>query len=102
FATQDKLEADPELARRMLTVNFANTIVFYEDERRRLLANEDGRGGTLCVFSSVADERGRKPVVLYGAAKAGLSRDLEGLDHRFRSQGLRTICVKPGFVKTGM
>jgi decaprenylphospho-beta-D-erythro-pentofuranosid-2-ulose 2-reductase len=40
--------------------------------------------------------------VLYGAAKAGLSRYLEGLDHKFRSQGLRTICVKPGFVRTGM
>ena len=26
----------------------------------------------------------------------------EGLDHKFRAQGLRTICVKPGFVKTGM
>ncbi len=59
-------------------------------------------GGTLCVFSSVAGERGRKPVVLYGAAKAGLSRYLEGLDHKFRGRGLKTVCVKPGFVKTGM
>jgi decaprenylphospho-beta-D-erythro-pentofuranosid-2-ulose 2-reductase len=102
FATQDRLEAEPELARRLLTANFANTIVFCEDVRRRLLAQGDGRGGTLCVFSSVAGERGRKPVVLYGASKAGLSRYLEGLDHRFRGAGLRTICVKPGFVKTGM
>jgi short-subunit dehydrogenase len=54
------------------------------------------------VFSSVAGERGRKPVVLYGAAKAGLSRYLEGLDHRYRAQGLRTVCVKPGFVRTSM
>jgi NAD(P)-dependent dehydrogenase (short-subunit alcohol dehydrogenase family) len=58
--------------------------------------------GTLCVFSSVAGERGRKPVILYGAAKAGLTRYLEGLDHKFRAHGLKTICVKPGFVKTGM
>jgi short-subunit dehydrogenase len=40
--------------------------------------------------------------VLYGAAKAGLTRYLEGLDHRFRAAGLRTICVKPGFVRTSM
>jgi short-subunit dehydrogenase len=40
--------------------------------------------------------------VLYGAAKAGLSRYLEGLDHRYRAQGLRTVCVKPGFVRTSM
>lgn len=99
FATQARLEADLELTRRLLTVDFANTIVFCEEARRRLLARG---GGTLCVFSSVAGERGRKPVVLYGAAKAGLSRYLEGLDHRFSAQGLRTVCVKPGFVRTGM
>jgi short-subunit dehydrogenase len=100
FATQDELEADAGLARRLLTVDFANTVVFCEEARRRLLAEKGG--GTLCVLSSVAGERARKPVVLYGAAKAGLTRYLEGLDHRFRGQGLRTICIKPGFVKTGM
>lgn len=99
FASQDALEADAELARRLLTVDFANTVVFCEEARRRLLARG---GGTLCVFSSVAGERGRKPVVLYGAAKAGLSRYLEGLDHKFRARGLKTICVKPGFVRTSM
>jgi decaprenylphospho-beta-D-erythro-pentofuranosid-2-ulose 2-reductase len=99
FATQDALEADGELARRLLTVDFANTVAFCEEARRRLLARG---GGTLCVFSSVAGERGRKPVIIYGAAKAGLTRYLEGLDHKFRAQGLRTICVKPGFVRTSM
>jgi len=54
------------------------------------------------VFSSVAGDRGRKPVVFYGATKAGLSRYLEGLDHRFASRGLRVVCVKPGFVRTSM
>ena len=59
-------------------------------------------GGTLCVFSSVAGERGRKPVALYGAAKAGLSRYLEALDHKHHGAGLHVITVKPGFVRTGM
>ena len=54
------------------------------------------------MFSSVAGERGRKPVAIYGAAKAGLTRYLEALDHKFRGHGLRTVCVKPGFVKTSM
>ncbi|MBL9100582.1 MAG: SDR family NAD(P)-dependent oxidoreductase [Myxococcales bacterium] len=99
FATQDQLEADIERTRELLVVDFANTVVFCEHARRRLLSRG---GGTLCVFSSVAGDRGRKPVILYGAAKAGLSHYLEGLDHKFRAQGLRTICVKPGFVKTGM
>ncbi len=99
FATQERLEEDPELLARLLTVNFTNTVLLCELARKRLL--ERG-GGTLCVFSSVAGDRGRKPVVLYGASKAGLSAYLEGLDHRFRAAGLRTLCVKPGFVKTAM
>jgi len=99
FASQTELEEDPAVARRMLEVNFARTVEFCEHVRRRLLA---AGGGRLCVFSSVAGERGRKPVVLYGAAKAGLSCYLEGLDHKFRRLGLVTVCVKPGFVKTGM
>jgi decaprenylphospho-beta-D-erythro-pentofuranosid-2-ulose 2-reductase len=99
FATQEELEADPARALEVVTLDFANTVVFCEHARARLLASG---GGKLCVFSSVAGDRGRKPVVIYGAAKAGLSAYLEGLDHKFRSQGLQTICVKPGFVKTGM
>lgn len=99
FATQDQLESDPVLTRDLLTANFAHTILFCEEVRKRLLTQG---GGTLCVLSSVAGDRGRKPVVLYGAAKAGLSAYLEGLDLKFRGAGLKTICVKPGFVKTGM
>ncbi len=99
FAPQEKLEADRGLARRLLTVNFAHTVLFCEEARERLLARG---GGTLCVFSSVAGDRGRKPVAIYGASKAGLSHYLESLDHKFRGDGLVTVCVKPGFVKTGM
>jgi len=99
FDTQEALEADPKLRERVLTADFTATLQLCELARVRLL--ERG-GGTLCVFSSVAGDRARKPVVLYGAAKAGLSHYLEGLDHRYRAAGLRTITVKPGFVKTGM
>jgi decaprenylphospho-beta-D-erythro-pentofuranosid-2-ulose 2-reductase len=99
FGTQDALEADTERARLLLTANFANTVVFCEYARKRLLSRG---GGTLCAISSVAGERGRKPVVIYGASKAGLSAYLEGLDHKFHAQGLRVVTVKPGFVKTSM
>jgi NAD(P)-dependent dehydrogenase (short-subunit alcohol dehydrogenase family) len=99
FGTQTDLEANPALLASVLHANFTGTILFCEEARKRLMARG---GGTLCVFSSVAGERGRKPTVLYGATKAGLSRYLEGLDHRFHESGLRVICVKPGFVKTSM
>jgi decaprenylphospho-beta-D-erythro-pentofuranosid-2-ulose 2-reductase len=99
FAAQSELENDLELTRRLLTVNFANTVVFCEHARRKLLSHG---GGRLCVLSSVAGERGRKPVVLYGASKAGLTAYLEGLDHKWHADGLRVITVKPGFVKTSM
>jgi len=99
FATQDELEADPALAERLVRINFSNTVMFCEAAKKVLL--EEG-GGTLCVFSSVAGERGRKPVIIYGAAKAGLTRYLEGLDHKHRADGLHVVTVKPGFVKTSM
>lgn len=99
FGTQEALEADADLVDRVLTADFTNTVLFCEEARRRLLARG---GGTMCVFSSVAGDRARKPVILYGAAKAGLTHYLNGLDAKFRSEGLRTVLVKPGFVKTGM
>jgi decaprenylphospho-beta-D-erythro-pentofuranosid-2-ulose 2-reductase len=99
FATQDELEDDLSLASRVLQADFTQTVLFCEEVKRRLLGQ---RGGTLAVFSSVAGDRGRKPVVLYGAAKAGLTRYLEGLDHKHRADGLRVLTVKPGFVRTSM
>lgn len=92
-------EVGRAIARRLLTVNYANTVVFCEQARKRLLARG---GGRLTVFASVAGDRGRKPVILCGSSKAGLSAYLEGLDHKFHSAGLSVVCVKPGFVNTGM
>jgi short-subunit dehydrogenase len=99
FATQEVLEADLELTRRLCTVNYAHTVVFCEHVRRRLLARG---GGQLTVFSSVAGDRGRKPVAIYGSSKGGIALYLEALDHKYRAAGLDVLCVKPGCVKTGM
>jgi decaprenylphospho-beta-D-erythro-pentofuranosid-2-ulose 2-reductase len=99
FATQDALEKDIELTRRLLTVNYVNTVVFCEHVSKRLLARG---GGRLAVFSSVAGDRGRKPVAIYGSGKAGLSTYLEAMDHKHHAAGLSVLCVKPGFVKTAM
>ena len=47
FGTQDELEADLELTRRLLTVNFAHTIVFCEHARRRLSGDAGGSSGLI-------------------------------------------------------
>jgi decaprenylphospho-beta-D-erythro-pentofuranosid-2-ulose 2-reductase len=99
FASQEALEKDPALCRDLLFADFVGTVEFCEHARKRLLARA---GGTLCVFSSVAGDRARKPVLLYGAAKAGLSHYMQGLDYKFRAKGLHAVLVKPGFVRTGM
>jgi decaprenylphospho-beta-D-erythro-pentofuranosid-2-ulose 2-reductase len=99
FGTQDELANDRARAASVLTANFTNSVLFCEEARVRLLSRG---GGRLVAFSSVAGERGRKPVVLYGSTKAGLSAYLEGLDHLYRAQGLITTTVKPGFVRTSM
>jgi decaprenylphospho-beta-D-erythro-pentofuranosid-2-ulose 2-reductase len=99
FASQDALEGDVELTRRLVTVNYAHTVVFCEHVRKRLLSRG---GGWLTVFSSVAGDRGRNPVAIYGSSKAGISVYLEALDHKHHAAGLSVLCVKPGFVKTGM
>jgi len=117
FDTQEHYEDDLDACVQMLQLNFSATIAFCEHARKHLLrsgtttdiADTDSSSKrdtdsqkTLCVFSSVAGDRGRKPVVLYGASKAGLSYYLEALDYRYRDKGLNVVCVKPGFVKTSM
>ncbi len=99
FATQDVLAQDKKLSQQLLDCNFTGTVLFCEYAKEVLLARG---GGSLVVFSSVAGERGRKPVILYGAAKAGLTQYLEGLDHKHKKDGLHVLTVKPGFVKTSM
>lgn len=99
FDLHEALESDADLRDRVLTVDFTNTVHVCEQAGPRLL---EGGGGTLAVISSVAGDRPRKTIYLYGAAKAGLAHYLEGLDLKYRDAGLRVVNVKPGFIKTAM
>ena len=58
--------------------------------------------GTIVVLSSVAAERPRAGNAVYGAAKAGLDSLAQGLADATRSDGVRTLVVRPGFVRTRM
>jgi len=99
FDRQDDLVADPARLERLLHVNFTGTVVLCQMAAERLAARG---GGTVCAFSSVAGDRARRSNYLYGASKAGLSAFLDGLGHAYAGRGVRVVCVKPGFVKTGM
>ena len=99
FGGQDDLAADPARLERLLHVNFTGTAVLCQMAAERLAARG---GGTICAFSSVAGDRARRSNYLYGASKAGLSAFLDGLGQASSDRGVRVVCVKPGFVKTGM
>lgn len=68
------------------------------------LANlmEQQRHGTIAVMSSVAGDRGRKSLYVYGAAKAALNTFLAGLRGRLSAAGVAVVTIKPGFVDTPM
>lgn len=99
FGRQEELAADPARLERLLHVNFTATAVLCQMAAERLARRG---GGTVCAFSSVAGDRARRSNYLYGASKAGLSAFLEGLGHACAERGVRVVCVKPGFVRTGM
>lgn len=58
--------------------------------------------GTIAVISSVAGERGRQSNFIYGAAKGGVSKYLEGLRNRLFEKGIKVITIKPGMVDSPM
>jgi short-subunit dehydrogenase len=58
--------------------------------------------GCLCVISSVAGERGRKPTYIYGAAKAGVTTFCQALRQVLAPFGVQVLNIKPGYVDTPM
>ena len=63
---------------------------------------EDAKGGMLAVIGSVAGDRGRRKVYVYGAAKAAVHAYFEGLRGRLARSGVKVLVIKPGWVDTPM
>ena len=96
---QAGLEAEPQAVAPMLTLNFVSPAVL----ALHLAGCFEAQGsGVLAVITSVAGDRGRKSNFLYGAAKGGLQRLLEGLRHRLYAAGVQVLDIRPGFVATRM
>jgi decaprenylphospho-beta-D-erythro-pentofuranosid-2-ulose 2-reductase len=96
---QGALEADPVAIAPMLTLNLTSPAVLASQLAPHFEAQ---RSGVLAVITSVAGDRGRKSNFLYGAAKGGLQRLLEGLRHRLHAAGVQVLDIRPGFVSTRM
>ena len=82
-----------------IQVNFTATVALLT-----LLANhfEAQRSGCIAVITSVAADRGRQSNYVYGAAKGGLDRFLQGLRNRLFRSGVAVVTIRPGLVETPM
>lgn len=80
-------------------LNFAAPATLIEALAPTLIGRE---GAFITVITSVAGDRGRGSNYVYGSAKGGLQRYLEGLRHRLHGHGIQVTDVRPGFVDTPM
>jgi decaprenylphospho-beta-D-erythro-pentofuranosid-2-ulose 2-reductase len=96
---QARAEADAAYAAAELERNFVAPAALLLPLAAAMQA--EGRG-VLAVISSVAGDRGRKSNFVYGSAKGGLQRFLEGLRHRLAGRGVVVLDIRPGFVDTPM
>lgn len=96
---QARCQASADEALRSLDVNFLSAVALLTPLANRF---EAARGGCLAVITSVAGDRGRQSNYVYGAAKGGLDRFLEGLRNRLYHAGVAVVTLKPGYVDTPM
>jgi len=96
---QQKSERDLAAARSMLEINFVSPALW----TLALLKNRPADAPlALIVIGSVAGDRGRAGNFIYGAAKGGLDRLLEGLAQEYDQTPVQITMVKPGLVDTPM
>ena len=96
---QARAEGDIDYAAQVIRANFEGPALVLGTFAGIMAARGSG---TIVGVSSVAGERGRASLYVYGAAKAGLTAFLSGLRQRLAARGVRVITVKPGYVRTRM
>ncbi len=94
-----RAEAEPAYAAQEIQTNFAAPAALLLALASRLAARKTG---VIACITSVAGERGRQSNFVYGGAKGGLQRFLEGLRHRLHGSGVTVLDIRPGFVRTPM
>ena len=96
---QEECEKDLDLAVREFSTNATSTIALLGYFANGFAGQ---KFGTLAVISSVAGDRGRPSIYLYGSAKAAVSQYCQGLRARLFSRGVSLCLIKPGMVETPM
>ncbi|HET9727235.1 MAG TPA: SDR family oxidoreductase [Gemmatimonadales bacterium] len=96
---QARCQASADETLAAIDVNFTSTVALLTPLANRF---EASRAGCIAVITSVAGDRGRQSNYVYGAAKGGLDRFLEGLRNRLFRSGVSVVTLKPGFVDTPM
>jgi len=96
---QLEVQKNVEETIKHLNINFTSVAAF-----TTILANyfETLGKGSIAVISSVAGDRGRQSNYIYGTAKGGVTRFLQGLRNRLNSKNIQVLTIKPGFVDTPM
>ncbi len=96
---QETVQDDVDAVLPSLNINFNSAVSLLT---RMAPLFERQKEGTLAVITSVAADRGRKTLYVYGAAKAGLSAFTDGLRGRMLSHGVQVLNIKPGIIDTPM
>lgn len=96
---QQLAERDPDHLAEIIATNFTAPARLGLLVARRM--QEQGHG-LIVVLSSVAGERVRRSNFAYGASKAGLDGFFQGMSSALVPVGVRTMLVRPGFVRTKM
>lgn len=94
---QARAQAEPGYALSELATNFTAPASLL-----LALAERMPQGSVIACITSVAGDRGRQSNFVYGSAKAGLQRFLEGLRHRLHGRDVAVLDIRPGFVATAM
>ncbi|MGO9895635.1 MAG: SDR family NAD(P)-dependent oxidoreductase [Bryobacteraceae bacterium] len=96
---QERALTDLAHARQVIEINFVSVALWLLAIRAH---HDPARLLSIVVIGSVAGDRGRASNFVYGSAKGGLDRFLQGLQHAHAGTTLRIVRVKPGFVDTPM
>ena len=96
---QKKGEQDRTHAFNIIDTNYRSGVSILS-----IFANvyEARKSGTIIGVSSVAGDRGRQSIYLYGSAKAGFTAFLDGLRNRLTKSNVPVITVIPGYMATQM